>query len=75
MVAFGRQFISNPDLPERFRHGLPLNRYDRTTFYGRDEQGHTDYPSHEVSGGVDYSRRILHRETDRDHVEKAALPR
>lgn len=44
-VAFGRLFISNPDLPERFRTGAPLNRYDRTTFYGGGEQGYIDYPA------------------------------
>jgi 2,4-dienoyl-CoA reductase-like NADH-dependent reductase (Old Yellow Enzyme family) len=30
LVAFGRHFIANPDLVERFRLGLPLNRYDRS---------------------------------------------
>lgn len=45
LVAFGRHFISNPDLPERFRRGLPLNRYDRSTFYGGDARGYTDYPT------------------------------
>jgi N-ethylmaleimide reductase len=44
-VAFGRQFISNPDLPERLRLNLPLARYDRTTFYGCDQRGYTDYPA------------------------------
>jgi N-ethylmaleimide reductase len=44
-VAFGRLFIANPDLPERFRRGAPLNRYDRSTFYGGDARGYTDYPS------------------------------
>lgn len=43
LVAFGRHFISNPDLPERLRHRLPLNRYDRSTFYGGDARGYTDY--------------------------------
>lgn len=46
LVAFGRHFIANPDLPERFRRGLPLNRYDRSTFYGGDARGYTDYPTH-----------------------------
>ena len=46
LVAFGRNFISNPDLPERLRKGLPLNRYDRSTFYGGDARGYTDYPRH-----------------------------
>lgn len=45
LVAFGRHFISNPDLPERIRQGLPLTRYDRSTFYGGDAGGYTDYPA------------------------------
>ena len=45
LVAFGRAFISNPDLPERLRKQSPLNDYDRDTFYGGDEQGYTDYPN------------------------------
>lgn len=44
-VAFGRLFIANPDLPERFRTGAALNRYDRSTFYGGDTRGYTDYPA------------------------------
>ncbi len=39
-------FISNPDLPERLRRNLPLNRYDRSTFYGGDGRGYIDYPTH-----------------------------
>ena len=46
LVAFGRMFIANPDLPGRLRAGAPLNRYDRTTFYGGDERGYIDYPFH-----------------------------
>jgi N-ethylmaleimide reductase len=46
LVAFGRYFISNPDLPERLRRGLPLNRCDRSTFYGGDGRGYIDYPTH-----------------------------
>ena len=45
-VAFGRHFIANPDLPERLQRKLPLNRYDRSTFYGGDGRGYTDYPVH-----------------------------
>jgi len=44
-VAFGRWFISNPDLPKRFELGSELNAYDRSTFYGGAEHGYTDYPS------------------------------
>jgi N-ethylmaleimide reductase len=49
LVAFGRHFISNPDLPERVRRGLPLNRYDRTTFYGGGARGYVDYPPAEAA--------------------------
>ena len=43
-VAFGRNFISNPDLPKRIEANAELNAYDRTTFYGGNEKGYTDYP-------------------------------
>ena len=42
-VAFGRLFIANPDLPERFRVGAELNVPDRRTFYGGGARGYTDY--------------------------------
>lgn len=44
LVAFGRMFLANPDLPERLRTGMPLNRHDRSTFYGGDARGYIDYP-------------------------------
>ena len=44
-VAFGRLYISNPDLAERFAQNAALNPYDRSTFYGGTEKGYTDYPS------------------------------
>ena len=45
-VAFGRFFTSNPDLPERFRHDLPLTPYDRSAFWGGDERGYIDFRPH-----------------------------
>lgn len=45
IVAFGRAFISNPDLVERLRRGAPLNAWDKTTFYGGGEHGYIDYPA------------------------------
>jgi N-ethylmaleimide reductase len=45
LVTFGRPFIANPDLPERFRQNLPLNKWDDSTFYGGDERGYIDYPT------------------------------
>ncbi len=44
LVAFGRYFLANPDLPKRLELGLPLNPYDRNTFYTFDSRGYTDYP-------------------------------
>ena len=44
-IAFGRLFISNPDLPERLRVDAPLAPYDRATFYGGGAEGYTDYPA------------------------------
>ncbi|HLI98253.1 MAG TPA: alkene reductase [Bradyrhizobium sp.] len=43
-IAFGRIFISNPDLPHRLKHGFPLTPYNRATFYGGEAVGYTDYP-------------------------------
>ena len=45
LVAFGRAFISNPDLPERLRTGAPLAEGDRSTYYGGGAEGYTDYPA------------------------------
>jgi N-ethylmaleimide reductase len=46
-IAFGRIFISNPDLPRRIAHGFPITPYNRATFYGGEEAGYTDYPVHD----------------------------
>lgn len=44
-IAFGRHFISNPDLPLRISKNIPLNKYDRSTFYvAKSAIGYTDYP-------------------------------
>lgn len=45
MVAYGKLFLANPDLPARFAKGAPLNAPDPATFYGGDAKGYTDYPS------------------------------
>ncbi|SDY28384.1 alkene reductase [Citreimonas salinaria] len=42
-VAFGRPFITNPDLPKRLRLHAPLNEGDGDTYYGGDHRGYTDY--------------------------------
>lgn len=43
-TVFGELFLANPDLPERLRDGAALNAPDRSTYYGGDERGYTDYP-------------------------------
>ena len=43
-TVFGGAFLANPDLPERFRQGAPLNTPDQSTFYSPGAQGYTDYP-------------------------------
>lgn len=45
LVAFGRLFIANPDLPRRLRENAPLNPLDAGTLYGGSEHGYTDYPA------------------------------
>ena len=44
-IAFGRFFISNPDLVDRIREGKSLNLYDITTFYSKGPHGYIDYPT------------------------------
>ncbi|KYG64788.1 alkene reductase [Bdellovibrio bacteriovorus] len=43
-VSFGKLFIANPDLPERFKQNAPLNEPQPQTFYAEGETGYTDYP-------------------------------
>jgi N-ethylmaleimide reductase len=45
LIAFGRLYLANPDLPERIRRGGPYNTPDPTTFYGGDAKGYIDYPT------------------------------
>jgi N-ethylmaleimide reductase len=45
IVAFGKAFISNPDLVERLRVNAPLAPWDNTTFYGGGAHGYIDYPT------------------------------
>ncbi|MFE9900586.1 alkene reductase [Streptomyces achromogenes] len=45
LVAFGRLFLANPDLPARLRAGGPFNPADPATFYGGGAEGYTDYPT------------------------------
>ncbi|MBJ9977858.1 alkene reductase [Pseudomonas sp. S75] len=46
LIAFGRPFIANPDLPERIANGWPLNPVDPPSMYGGTDEGYTDYPTY-----------------------------
>ena len=48
-IAFGRSFISNPDLPIRIKNDWPLSEADESTFYTPGEKGYTDYPDYDPS--------------------------
>ncbi|CCH41485.1 NADPH dehydrogenase 2 [Wickerhamomyces ciferrii] len=47
VIAFGRHFISNPDLADRLENDWPLTPYDRSSFYVGGEKGYLDYPFYE----------------------------
>ena len=49
LVAFGKLFISNPDLVERFENNLPLTKWDENTFYTPGKKGYLDYESIKLS--------------------------
>ncbi|WP_202182950.1 alkene reductase [Chitinophaga solisilvae] len=44
LISFGKLYIANPDLPERFEKDVALSEPDRATIYGGGKQGYTDYP-------------------------------
>ncbi|TFK24180.1 NADH:flavin oxidoreductase/NADH oxidase [Coprinopsis marcescibilis] len=44
LIAFGQTFISNPDLPFRLKHDIPLQHGDAETFYSHESKGYIDYP-------------------------------
>lgn len=46
MIAYGRPFISNPDLIYRFENNLPLSEWDTSTFYEGGDLGYIDYPTY-----------------------------
>ncbi|MGC2602699.1 MAG: hypothetical protein WA384_15290 [Rhodomicrobium sp.] len=52
-IAYGRNFIANPDLPERLRLRSALNELDPSSLYGGTEKGDTDYPFRDqASAGI-----------------------
>ena len=52
LIAFGRPFISNPDLVERLRRGARLAEWNEATFYGGSAAGYTDYPAMQEAEAV-----------------------
>jgi N-ethylmaleimide reductase len=67
-VAFGRLFISNPDLPRRIALGASLNSHDRSTFYTRGPEGYVDYPTLEQTEVA--SQQSAEREKEYMDVER-----
>jgi N-ethylmaleimide reductase len=51
-IVYGKLFISNPDLPERFRRNAELAEWDESTFYQGDRKGYIDYPPMEEAAAV-----------------------
>jgi N-ethylmaleimide reductase len=51
-IVYGKLFLANPDLPERFKRDAPLNEPDQSTFYAQGERGYTDYPTFELAAAV-----------------------
>jgi len=45
LIAVGKQFLANPDLPARWKAGAALNEVDFATFYTPGPKGYTDYPA------------------------------
>ena len=52
LIAFGRPFIANPDLPARIANGWPLNALNTARLYGGAEEGFTDYPVYSPSSSA-----------------------
>ena len=52
LVAFGRHFSSNPDLPHRLAHDLPLTPYVRAAFWGGSEENYSDFPTYDAQQAV-----------------------
>uniref|UniRef100_A0A0E0P9N4 NADH:flavin oxidoreductase/NADH oxidase N-terminal domain-containing protein n=1 Tax=Oryza rufipogon TaxID=4529 RepID=A0A0E0P9N4_ORYRU len=69
LVAYGRLFLSNPDLPERFEIDAPLNKYNRETFYISDPViGYTDYPFLPSDG---HTGQVIRIQTAQKELTKA----
>jgi N-ethylmaleimide reductase len=51
-IVYGKLFLANPDLPERFKRNAGLNTPDFPTFYSNTEKGYTDYPTLEQAASA-----------------------
>ena len=54
LIGYGRYWIANPDFPDRVEKGLPLNKYDRDTFYAMTDHGYIDYPTYDEAVKLGY---------------------
>lgn len=50
LISFGRAFIANPDLVERFRQDLPIAEDDQATWYAGGDNGYLTYPTYQYTG-------------------------
>lgn len=58
VIAFGRPYIANPDLPFRVKRGLPFAQFDPATMYGQGSEGYTDYPFSQEFSSVSGAGRV-----------------
>ena len=63
LIAFGRWFLSNPDLPDRIRRCTALNIYDRATFYTNGPEGYIDYPDQHGAIGIMGKYNLMDQES------------
>ncbi|WVR05326.1 hypothetical protein IAU60_002340 [Kwoniella sp. DSM 27419] len=71
LIAFGRHFISNPDLPNRIKNDYPLKHYDRDTFYSQGPEGYIDLPEH---SGIAHHDAATKKEGDAIAQDDASRP-
>ena len=58
LIAFGRPFVANPDLPDRIRQNWPLAAFDAKTLFGGGPNGYADYPPFAATGSTESSAQI-----------------
>lgn len=60
LIAFGRPWITNPDLPVRFAHDYPLAPFDDMShWYGGGSEGYSDYPTYEEQSGIKQTKQLV----------------